>query len=61
MDSIWKVIFKGEVLSGFDAQQVKQELSLLLRLNDEQTKKLFSGKEVVLKKQQPLEKAEKYK
>ena len=61
MDSIWKIVFKGEILVGFDSQQVKQELSQLLKINDEQVKKLFSGKEVILKKQQPLDKAEKYK
>ena len=61
MNSVWKVAFKGEMLAGFELQQVKQELAQLLKLNEEQIGRLFCGKEMILKKQQPLEKAEKYK
>ena len=61
MESNWKIIFKGEILPGFDLDSVKREFAQLLRLNDEQARKLFAGKAVILKKELPLEKAEQYK
>ena len=61
MESNWKVIFKGEILPGFDQDAVKLELIQLLKLNEEKARKLFSRRPIILKKELSLDTAEYYK
>ncbi len=50
MDTTWKIVFKGELLSGFELPAVMDEMSKIMKLTDEQARKLFSGREITLKK-----------
>lgn len=60
MSNTWKVTFKGEILPGFDFQTVANNFTKLLNLNDAQVARLFSGKEITLKKELPFAKAQNY-
>jgi hypothetical protein len=47
---IYAIVFKGEVLEGYQVISVKAHLARLLKVNAGQIAKLFSGKQVVIKK-----------
>ncbi len=47
---VYAVVFKGEILEGFQVISVKAHLAQLLKVGPDQMLKLFSGKPVVLKK-----------
>jgi uncharacterized membrane protein YhaH (DUF805 family) len=49
MTSNVQMIFNGEVLDGFQADDVKRRLAQALKLNDERAAQLFSGERNVLK------------
>lgn len=46
----YAIVFKGEVVEGFDAATVQAQLSKLLKADAKKTAALFSGKQIVLKK-----------
>jgi hypothetical protein len=57
-----KIIFRGKLVEGHDKSQVINNLSTLTRLSPEAVEqKLFSGKEVVIKKVDDAVQAEKYR
>ena len=47
---IYAIVFKGEILEGYQIISVKAHLAKLLKADATQIAKLFSGKQVVLKK-----------
>jgi hypothetical protein len=49
-DVIYAITFKGEILEGHQIISVKAHLAKLLKVGPDQMAKLFSGKQVVLKK-----------
>jgi hypothetical protein len=51
------VIFQGRLLAGFEVNQVKGNLRQCFKLSTEQVEKLFSGREIVLKRELPQERA----
>jgi hypothetical protein len=49
-DEKFRLVFRGEVLEGQHAAVVKKRLKAALKIDDEQTQRLFAGKLVVLRK-----------
>ena len=56
----YAIVFKGEVVDGFDAAAVRAQLSKLLKADARKTAALFSGKQIVLKKTADKAEAAKY-
>ncbi|MBO6556877.1 MAG: hypothetical protein JJ921_10355 [Pseudomonadales bacterium] len=56
----YAIVFKGEVVDGFDAAAVRAQLSKLLKADTKKTAALFSGKQIVLKKTADKAEAAKY-
>ncbi|MEX2489256.1 MAG: hypothetical protein WD356_06965 [Pseudomonadales bacterium] len=56
----YAIVFKGEILEGFQAFTVKAHLSQLLKVDAEKMATLFSGKPVVLKRTADKKEAAKY-
>lgn len=56
----YAIVFKGEILEGFQAFTVKAHLSQLLKVDAEKMAKLFSGNPVVLKRTVDKKEAAKY-
>lgn len=50
MTATVQLVFRGEVLAGFDTGDVQRELGQLLRADEAQLKLLFSGRRAVLKR-----------
>lgn len=50
MSATVQLVFRGEVLAGFQAEDVQRELGRLLRADEGQLKALFSGRRAVLKR-----------
>lgn len=50
MTSKVQLVFRGEVLTGFQVESVQLELGRLVRANEAQLRALFSGRSVVLKR-----------
>ena len=57
----YKIIFSGKVAQGRETEEVKENLKSLLKLSDEDVKKLFTGKRVIIKKNAEYNEAIKYK
>ena len=45
-----KIVFRGEILSGFEPSLVKQNCMSLLKINEEQMERFFSGRDIILRK-----------
>lgn len=58
--AMFRIEFDGRILPGFAPQIVHMEVALRLRLRDEQVRRMFSGRTVVLKKRVPGESCERY-
>jgi len=56
----YAIVFKGEVVEGFEAAAVQAQLAKLLKLDPAKAKALFSGKPIVLKKTADKAEAAKY-
>ncbi|MBD3646477.1 MAG: hypothetical protein HUJ31_03270, partial [Pseudomonadales bacterium] len=56
----YAIVFKGEILEGFQAFSVKAHLSKMMKADAEKMATLFSGKQVVLKRTPSKEEAAKY-
>ncbi len=61
MSDQYTVIFKGEIISGENLEQVKERLKSSLKTDDKGVSKLFSGNPVVVRQNTDLVTAEKYK
>ncbi len=59
-DALYKVVFRGKIIEGHDAELVRQNVAKLLKLPPEQIDTIFSGKTVVLKKDADEATAQKY-
>lgn len=46
----YRIVFKGETVDNSDIEEVKSNLSILLKINIKAVEKLFSGKQIVVKK-----------
>jgi hypothetical protein len=57
----YKIIFSGKLARGRETEEVKRNLKSLLKLSDENVKKLFTGKRVIIKKHAEYNEAMKYK
>lgn len=57
---IYAIVFKGEVLEGFETFSVKAQLAGMLKADQEKMATLFSGKQIVLKKTADKQQALKY-
>lgn len=60
MESPVQLVFFGEVLRGFQREDVQRELTRLLKLDERRQRRLFSGKRTVLKRSLAREDAERY-
>ena len=58
--SKFNLVFSGEISEGFELSQVKQNFKEHFHLTDAQTHYIFSGKEIILKKNLTQEDALKY-
>ncbi len=56
----YAIVFKGEVVEGFDAAKVRAQLAKLLKADEKKAAALFSGKQIVLKKTTDKAEAAKY-
>jgi len=56
----YAIVFKGEIVEGFEAAAVQAQLAKLLKLDPKKAKALFSGKQIVLKKTADKAEAAKY-
>ena len=56
----YRITFKGEVLSGYDIDTVKNSFAQLYRIPGQQVESLFSGQEITLKKGLSYEQAQQY-
>jgi len=59
-EKLFKLVFSGEVLDGQHAAVVKKKLAAVLKLPDDRMTVLFSGKQVLVKKQADKSVAAKY-
>lgn len=60
MANEYRVVFKGEILEGFDPELVRSKAEKKLKTNPEQITRLFSGRQAVLKKGISAELGERY-
>lgn len=60
MSDIYAIVFKGDIVDGHDPQAVKAQISKLLKTDEKKTARLFSGKQIVLKKTADKQEAAKY-
>ncbi|USE37459.1 DUF805 domain-containing protein [Endozoicomonas sp. SCSIO W0465] len=49
-DSLYKLIFEGETLPGFEERKVRKNLNELLNADKAKLKQLFSGKPIIIRK-----------
>ena len=56
----YAIVFKGDIVEGFEAAAVQAQLAKLLKLDPNKAKALFSGKQIVLKKTADKAEAAKY-
>lgn len=61
MDTVFKVVFRGEIAPGQDVDQVKRNIAALYKVQVAQCEKMFTGKEFVVKDNADAHTAEKYK
>lgn len=61
MAKLYQLVFEGETLDGFDADQVRQQIGEHLKLDDARLEHLFSGRRVVLKRGVDEERAHRHK
>ncbi len=60
MDDVkYRVIFKGEVSTGFDIEEVKQKVGEAFKADTNKIEQLFSGNEIIVKKNASYEECEK--
>jgi hypothetical protein len=59
-NNLVRLVFFGEVLDGFDRNEVKARLSVLLKLEEPQLSAVFSGQRVVLKNHVPAGEISRY-
>lgn len=57
----YNIIFKGEILDGYDLEQIKIDLAHLFKKEPEQVEKLFAGNPVILKRNADRKTAQRYK
>lgn len=60
MASVFRIVFKGELVEGFELATVKSEAVRKLKASDAQVDRLFSGKRAILKKGLSDEEASRY-
>ncbi|MCZ6890866.1 MAG: hypothetical protein O7H39_20425 [Gammaproteobacteria bacterium] len=60
MDKLYRLVFRGEVADGQHPAVVQKRLKLALKLSDDKSAKLFTGKPVVFKKDADQRSAEHY-
>lgn len=56
----FKIVFEGEIRPGEDAEQVKQRLAALFKVDYDRIERLFSGQPVVIKSVAELGQGMKY-
>jgi uncharacterized membrane protein YjgN (DUF898 family) len=59
-DSNYELVFRGELIDGFDAQQVKESFARLFKLSEERVEQIFSHPSVTLRKGLSSQQAEHY-
>jgi len=57
---IYAIVFKGEIIEGFQPISVKAHMAKLLRADGDKMKALFSGKQIVIKRTADKQEAAKY-
>lgn len=60
-EPLYKITFAGKLLYGFNATEVRNNLAKLGKYDDKTLDKLFSGQEIIIKKNLNLETAKRYK
>lgn len=60
-NSLFRLVFKGEIFPGYDRRTVMQSLKSLCNYDDETLTKLFSGKACIIKDRIEYQQAQKYK
>lgn len=61
MSSLYNVVFKGQLIEGFDLDSVKLAFAQAFKLDTVKSEKFFTGKPVVIKKSIDQEKAHLYR
>ena len=56
----WLILFKGEILTGFEPLKVKLNCMKIMNFPLEKVERLFSGREVILRKELDPERKDKY-
>ncbi len=51
MDTVFKVVFRGEIAPGQDVDQVKRNIAALYKVQVAQCEKMFKGKRVCRERQ----------
>lgn len=59
-DTLYEVIFQGELVEGFSAADVKANIARLFKASPQQIEQMFSGRRVVIRNQLDQETAQKY-
>jgi len=59
-DSNYELVFRGELIEGFDPQQVKARFAQLFKLSEERVEQVFSHPSVILRKGLSSQQAEHY-
>jgi hypothetical protein len=60
-ESLYQVVFKGELFPGYDRKQVIQSVKDLCKYDDATLMKLFSGRTCIIKDRIDHQQAQKYK
>ncbi|MEC5387430.1 hypothetical protein VVD49_16995 [Uliginosibacterium sp. H3] len=60
MEKLYRLVFKGELLTGHDPAEIRSRASLRLGANTQQTERLFSGQSVILKRGLAMDAAARY-
>jgi len=60
-EALYKIIFSGKLLNGFKPEEVRENLARLGKYDEKTLDKLFSGREIIIKKNLSLEAAQRCK
>lgn len=61
MSNLYHVVYKGQLIEGFDLESVKQSFAKAFKLDSTKSEKFFTGKAIVIKKNIDQQKARQYK
>jgi len=60
MDDRYNIVYYGKIIEGFETEEVKRNFASLFKNNSEKIDLFFSGRQIIVKKDLPYEKAQEY-